>query len=122
MSHDLRRVYVFTYIDREHGRERAAEVASSSKGKEVARDKTSQSADPSARKIAVPFSKSTAAMEAPVYPPDLHAVLEAEKRRAARIKAHLSICSTTINSVEAALSLLSTGENKSFVDGIKVYL
>ncbi|KAI0994336.1 hypothetical protein K3495_g13846 [Podosphaera aphanis] len=83
---------------------------------------TSQSADPSARKIAVPVSKRTAATEASVYPPELHAVLEAEKRRAARIKAHLSICSTAINSVEAALSPLSTGENKSFVDGIKVYL
>ncbi|KAI0999931.1 hypothetical protein K3495_g8266 [Podosphaera aphanis] len=92
--------------------ERAAEIASSSKGKEVVRDKTFQSTDPSARKIAVPVSKRTAATEASVYPPELHAVLEAEKRRAARIKAHLSICSTAINSVEAALSTLSTGENK----------
>ncbi|KAI0998630.1 hypothetical protein K3495_g9566 [Podosphaera aphanis] len=102
--------------------ERAAEVACSSKGKEVSRDMTSLSADPSARKIAVPVSQRTAAAEASVYPPELHAVLEAEKRRAARIKAHLSICPTAINSVEAALSPLSTGENKSFVDGIKVYL
>ncbi|KAI1001049.1 hypothetical protein K3495_g7152 [Podosphaera aphanis] len=86
--------------------ERAAVVASSSKGKEVARDKTSQSADPSVRKIAVPVSKRTAATEASVYPPELHAVLEAKKRRAARIKAHLSICSTAINSVEAALTTL----------------
>ncbi|KAI1005168.1 hypothetical protein K3495_g3045 [Podosphaera aphanis] len=88
--------------------EQAAEVASSIKGKEVVRDKTSQSADPSARKIAVPVSKRTAATEASVYPPELQAVLEAEKRRATRIKAHLSICSTAINSVEAALSPLST--------------
>ncbi|KAI0997847.1 hypothetical protein K3495_g10342 [Podosphaera aphanis] len=66
--------------------------------------------------------RNTAAAEASVYPPEPHAVLEAEKRRAARIKAHLSICSTAINSVEAALSSLSTGENKSFVDGTKVHL
>ncbi|KAI0999985.1 hypothetical protein K3495_g8213 [Podosphaera aphanis] len=102
--------------------EQAAEVASSIKAKEIVRDKTSQSADPSARKIAVPVSKRTAATEASVYPPELQAVLEAEKRRATRIKAQLSICSTAISSVEAALSPLSTGENKSFVDGIKVYL
>ncbi|KAI1003353.1 hypothetical protein K3495_g4857 [Podosphaera aphanis] len=56
------------------------------------------------------------------YPPELHAALEAEKRRAAQITAHLAICTIAINSVEAALSLLSTGETKSFVDGIKVYL
>ena len=48
--------------------------------------------------------------------------MEAEKRRTTQIKARLSIYSTAISSVEAALSPLSIGENKEFVDGIKVYL
>ncbi|CCU76455.1 EKA-like protein [Blumeria hordei DH14] len=48
--------------------------------------------------------------------------MEAEKRRTTQIKARLAICSTAINSVEAALSPLSIGDSKEFVEGIKVYL
>lgn len=78
--------------------------------------------DLSARKITVPISKSTAAAEASVYPPELYAVPDAERGRAAQITAHLSICSTAINSVEVALLSLSTDEKKSIVDGTIVCL
>ncbi|CCU77049.1 EKA-like protein [Blumeria hordei DH14] len=48
--------------------------------------------------------------------------MEAEKRRTIQIKARLATCSSAISRVEAALSLLSIGKYKEFVDGIKVYL
>ncbi|CCU74833.1 EKA-like protein [Blumeria hordei DH14] len=76
----------------------------------------------SARKFAVPASKSTASTSAPEFPPVLQSVMEAEKRRMTQIKARLAICSTAISSVEAELSPLSIGEEKEFLDGIKVYL
>ncbi|CCU82309.1 EKA-like protein [Blumeria hordei DH14] len=56
------------------------------------------------------------------YPPELLAAIEAEERRARQKAAQFHICSTAISSVETALSPLSTGENKIFVDLIKVYL
>ncbi|CCU74876.1 EKA-like protein [Blumeria hordei DH14] len=48
--------------------------------------------------------------------------MEAEKRRTTQSKARLAICSTAINSAEVEPSPLSIGEEKEFVDGIKVYL
>ncbi|CCU76024.1 EKA-like protein [Blumeria hordei DH14] len=100
-----------------------APVASSSrKGKEVVREKTTEPAENSARKIAVPASKGTASTTAMEFPPELQSVMEAEKRRMTQINARLAICSTAISSVEAALSPLSIGDDKEFVDGIKVYL
>ncbi|CCU77489.1 EKA-like protein [Blumeria hordei DH14] len=57
-----------------------------------------------------------------IFPPELLAAIEAEGRRARQKAAQFHICSTAISSVETALSPLSTGENKIFVDSIKVYL
>ena len=58
-----------------------APVASSSrKGKEVVREKTTEPAESSARKFAVPFSKGTATTTAPEFPPELQSVMEAKKR------------------------------------------
>ncbi|KAI0996769.1 hypothetical protein K3495_g11414 [Podosphaera aphanis] len=73
-------------------------------------------------KQTVPVFKRTVAPKPTDYPQDLQAVVEAEKRLADRVFVHSGIYSTAINSVEAALSPLSTGENTSFVDGIKVHL
>ncbi|CCU76095.1 EKA-like protein [Blumeria hordei DH14] len=56
------------------------------------------------------------------YPPELLAAIEAEERRARQKAAQFTICSTAISSVEAALQPLSIGEDKNFVDSIKVYL
>ncbi|CCU76400.1 EKA-like protein [Blumeria hordei DH14] len=56
------------------------------------------------------------------HPPELLAEIEAEERRARQKAAQFTICSTAISSVEAALQPLSTGEDKNFVDSIKVYL
>ncbi|CCU82565.1 EKA-like protein [Blumeria hordei DH14] len=56
------------------------------------------------------------------YPPKLLAAMEAEERRARQKAAQFTICSTAISSVEAALQPLSIGEDKNFVDSIKVYL
>ncbi|CCU75528.1 EKA-like protein [Blumeria hordei DH14] len=56
------------------------------------------------------------------FPPELQSVMEGEKHRTTQINARLAICSTAISSIEAALSPLSIGDNKEFVDGIKVYL
>ncbi|CCU82299.1 putative effector protein [Blumeria hordei DH14] len=79
-----------------------APVASSSrKGKEVVREKTTEPAENSARKIAVPASKGTASTTAMEFHPELQFVMEAEK---------------------PALSPLSIGNDKEFVDGIKVCL
>ncbi|CCU82344.1 putative effector protein [Blumeria hordei DH14] len=102
--------------------ELAPETSTSRKGKEVVREKTTEHAETSARKFAVPSSKGTASTSEPEYPPELQSVMEAEKRRTTQITARLAICSTAISSVEAALSPLSIGDNKEFVDGIKVYL
>ncbi|CCU83181.1 EKA-like protein, partial [Blumeria hordei DH14] len=57
-----------------------------------------------------------------IFPPELLAAIEAEERRARQKAAQFTICSTAISSVEAALQPLSTGEDKNFVDSIKVYL
>ncbi|CCU74429.1 EKA-like protein [Blumeria hordei DH14] len=86
------------------------------------RQKTTEYAEKSARKSAVPASIGTASTSAPEFSPELQSMMEAEKRRTTQIKARLVICSTAIISVEAALSPLSIGENKEFVDRIKVYL
>ncbi|CCU75374.1 EKA-like protein [Blumeria hordei DH14] len=102
--------------------ELAPNVSSSSKGKEVVRERTTDNAELSATKIAVPAFESTALKTAMQFPPELQSVMEAEKRRTTQIQAQLAICSTAISSVETALSPLSIGENKEFVDGIKVYL
>ncbi|CCU78898.1 EKA-like protein [Blumeria hordei DH14] len=56
------------------------------------------------------------------YPPELRVVIEVEERWETKKAAQFTICSTTIDGVEAALAPLSTGENKDFVDSIKVYL
>ena len=56
------------------------------------------------------------------YPPELLAAIEAEERRARQKAAQFTICSTAISSVETALQPLSNGEDKVFVDSIKVYL
>ncbi|CCU82935.1 EKA-like protein [Blumeria hordei DH14] len=48
--------------------------------------------------------------------------MKAEQRRATQKAAQFTICSTAIDGVEAALAPLSIGENKDFVDSIKVYL
>ncbi|KAI1003178.1 hypothetical protein K3495_g5025 [Podosphaera aphanis] len=87
-------------------------------------DRDPEPANPSlsTKKIAVPVPKRTTSTKASDYPPESNAVLGAEKRRAAQITAHLAICTTEINSVEAALSPLSIDETKSTVDGVKVYL
>ncbi|CCU76350.1 EKA-like protein [Blumeria hordei DH14] len=102
--------------------ELAPESSSSRKGKEVVREKMTEYAETSAKIIAVPAFNGTASTAAPEFPPELQSVMEAEKRRTTQIKARLAICSTVISSVEAALSPLSIGEIKEFVDGIKVYL
>lgn len=102
--------------------ELAPEASSSRKGKKVVREKTTERAELPAGKNAVPASKGAASTSAPEYPPELQSVMEAEKRRTTQIKSRLSICSTAISSVEAALSPLSIGDEKEFVDGIKVYL
>ncbi|CCU76568.1 EKA-like protein [Blumeria hordei DH14] len=100
-----------------------ARVASSSrKGKEVVREKTTERAESFAGNNALPASKGAASTSAMEFPPELQLVMEAETRRTTQINARLAICSTAINSVEAALSPLSIGDNKEFVDGIKVYL
>ncbi|CCU82366.1 EKA-like protein [Blumeria hordei DH14] len=100
-----------------------APVASSSrKGKEVDREKTTKRAESSAGNNAVPASKGTASTTAMKFPPELQLVMEAEKRRTMQINAPLAICSTAISSVEAALPPLLIGNDKEFVNGIKVYL
>ncbi|CCU82562.1 EKA-like protein [Blumeria hordei DH14] len=48
--------------------------------------------------------------------------MEVEERRARQKAVQFNLCSTAISSIETALSPLSTGENKIFVDSIKVYL
>lgn len=102
--------------------ELALEASSSRKGKEIVRERTIERAESYAGKNAVPASKGAASTSAMEFPPELQTVMEAEKRRTTQITARLAICSTAINIVEAALSPLSIGENKEFVDGIKVYL
>ncbi|CCU74341.1 EKA-like protein [Blumeria hordei DH14] len=100
-----------------------APVASSSrKGKEVVREKTTERAESSAGNNAVPASQGAASTSAMEFPPELQSVMEAEKRRTTQINARIAICSTTISSVEAALSPLSIGDNKELLDGIKVHL
>lgn len=102
--------------------EQAPEASATNKGKEVVRNETILPAAPTAENTAVPAPTSTIATEAVAYPPELRAMVAAEERRAALVKARISICSTAISSVEAALSPASAGENKTFVDGLKVYL
>ncbi|CCU79643.1 EKA-like protein [Blumeria hordei DH14] len=80
--------------------ELAPEASSSRKGKEVVREKTIEGAESSAGNNAVPASKGAASTSAIEFPPELQSVI----------------------SVETALSPLSIGDNKEFVDGIKVYL
>ncbi|CCU82175.1 EKA-like protein [Blumeria hordei DH14] len=100
-----------------------APVASSSrKGKEVVREKTTERAESCAGKNAVPASQGAASTSAMEFPPELQSVMEAEKRRTTQINVQLAIFLPAISSVEAALSPLSIGDNKEFVDGIKVYL
>lgn len=60
--------------------EQVSDASSSKKGKEIARDESTQNAEPSARKIAVPTIKRTAAPKTNNYPQELQAVIEAEKR------------------------------------------
>ncbi|KHJ34855.1 putative eka-like protein [Erysiphe necator] len=55
-------------------------------------------------------------------PPELLAVVEAEKRRVAQTAANIEACSVAINSVEAALATLATGSQNNFVVSLKVYL
>ncbi|CCU82036.1 EKA-like protein [Blumeria hordei DH14] len=102
--------------------ELAPEASSSRKGKEIVREKTTEGAESSAGNNAVPASKGAASTSAIEFPPELQSVMEAEKHRMTQINALLAICSTAISSVEAAFSPLSIGDNKEFVDGIKVYL
>ena len=70
----------------------------------------------------MPASQDTALTRAPESPPELQTVMEAEKLRTTQITARLAICFSAISSMEAAPSPLSIGEEKEFVDGIKVYL
>ncbi|CCU83071.1 EKA-like protein [Blumeria hordei DH14] len=102
--------------------ELAPKANSSRKGKEVVRERTTENAESSATKIAVLAFENTASKTAMEFSPELQSVMEAEKRRTTQIKARLAICSTAISSVGTALSPLPIGENKEFVDGIKVYL
>ncbi|KHJ34723.1 putative eka-like protein [Erysiphe necator] len=55
-------------------------------------------------------------------PPELLAVVEAEKRCAAQTAANIEVCTVAINSVETALAPLATGIQNNFVVSLKVYL
>ncbi|KHJ35698.1 putative eka-like protein [Erysiphe necator] len=55
-------------------------------------------------------------------PPELLAVVEAEKRRAAQTAANIEVCTVVMNSVETALAPLATGIQNDFVVSLKVYL
>ncbi|KHJ31844.1 putative eka-like protein [Erysiphe necator] len=55
-------------------------------------------------------------------PPELRAVVEAEKRRAAQIAANIELCTIAIYCVEAALAPLAIGTLNNFVVSLKVNL
>ncbi|KAI0991435.1 hypothetical protein K3495_g16752, partial [Podosphaera aphanis] len=55
-------------------------------------------------------------------PPELRAQVEAEERRAVQIASNLSLCTAAINGVEDALTPLSNGQNKEYIDSMRIYL
>ncbi|CCU82510.1 EKA-like protein [Blumeria hordei DH14] len=90
-----------------------------SKGAEMITNKASGAENSS---LAQPPTAPEAVSREKIYPPELLAAIEAEERRARQKSAQFNICSTAISSVKTALLPLSSGENKIFVDSIKVYL
>ncbi|KHJ31079.1 putative eka-like protein [Erysiphe necator] len=62
------------------------------------------------------------APEAHDVPPELRKIIEAEKRRAAKITANLRTCTIAINGVQMALSTDGADGNKEFSQGLLIYL
>ncbi|KHJ34046.1 putative eka-like protein [Erysiphe necator] len=62
------------------------------------------------------------APEAHDIPPELRKVVEAEKRRAAKITANLRTCTIAINGVQMVLSTDGVDGNKEFSQGLLIYL
>ncbi|KAI0997131.1 hypothetical protein K3495_g11058 [Podosphaera aphanis] len=60
--------------------------------------------------------------KANTVPHELRAYLEAEERRATQTASNIALCTAAIIGVENALSPLSNGQNKQFIDSMKVYL
>ncbi|KHJ33603.1 putative eka-like protein [Erysiphe necator] len=62
------------------------------------------------------------APEAHDVPPELRKIIEAEKRRAAKITANLRTCTIAINGVQMVLSTDGADGNKEFSQGLLIYL
>ncbi|KHJ34984.1 putative eka-like protein [Erysiphe necator] len=76
-------------------------------------------------KINRPHQQNTERKKAPEahdVPPELRKVVEAEKRRAAKITANLRTCTIAINGVQMALSTDGVDGNKEFSQGLLIYL